>query len=293
MSKSPDAFRTISEVADWLGIQAHVLRFWESKFSQVKPVKRAGGRRYYRPGDMQLLGGIKKLLHDDGLTIKGVQKILREHGVAYVVDLSQPLEDGVEASTHGPEKESTVLQFRGNRAAEDHDGLAVVLDAQEDDDDAEDDDDFGDDEIEDDDDVQDLVDAALRSGEPDMDMSASEDDDGEEEDIDILTSAASERPEPAPSPAKLPSFLHRDRPGAKDMSAATITPDRQDGQHTAKAQAVEVSDPPDESDIPYEPGVLAHLAGLERLTSEQVQALTPISRDLRKWLDRNARAGSA
>ncbi len=58
MSKSPDAFRTISEVADWLGIQAHVLRFWESKFTQVKPIKRAGGRRYYRPADMLLLGGI-------------------------------------------------------------------------------------------------------------------------------------------------------------------------------------------------------------------------------------------
>lgn len=291
MSKSPDAFRTISEVADWLGIQAHVLRFWESKFSQVKPVKRAGGRRYYRPGDMQLLGGIKKLLHDDGLTIKGVQKILREHGVAYVVNLSQPLEDGVEVLAHGSEKESTVLQFRGNRAAEDHGGKAVVLDAQEDDD--EDDDDFGEDDIEDDNDVQDLVVAALRSGEPDMGTLTPEDDDGEEEDIDTLTAAASERPEPAPSPAKLPSFLHRDRPDAKDMSAATNAPDRQDSQPAAKAQAVEVSDPPDESAIPYDPGVLAHLAGLKRLTSEQVRVLTPISRDLRKWLDRNAGAGSA
>ncbi len=71
MEKSRDAFRTISEVADWLGTPTHVLRFWESRFSQVKPVKRAGGRRYYRPADMELLGGIKKLLHDDGLTIRG------------------------------------------------------------------------------------------------------------------------------------------------------------------------------------------------------------------------------
>ena len=93
MSKSKDAFRTISEVADWLETPAHVLRFWESKFTQVKPVKRAGGRRYYRPSDMQLLGGIKKLLHDDGLTIKGAQKLLREHGVKHVTELSQPLED--------------------------------------------------------------------------------------------------------------------------------------------------------------------------------------------------------
>ncbi len=93
MGKSPDAFRTISEVAEWLDRPAHVLRFWESKFSQIKPVKRAGGRRYYRPQDMLLLGGIKKLLHDEGMTIKGVQKVLREHGVKHVADLSDPLDD--------------------------------------------------------------------------------------------------------------------------------------------------------------------------------------------------------
>ena len=88
MSKSRDAFRTISEVAEWLDTQPHVLRFWESKFSQVRPVKRAGGRRYYRPADMQLLGGIKKLLHDDGMTIKGVQKLLREKGIKEISALS-------------------------------------------------------------------------------------------------------------------------------------------------------------------------------------------------------------
>lgn len=88
MSKASDAFRTISEVADWLETPAHVLRFWESRFSQVKPVKRAGGRRYYRPDDMLLLGGIKRLLHQDGMAIKGVQKLLREKGVAHVASLS-------------------------------------------------------------------------------------------------------------------------------------------------------------------------------------------------------------
>jgi DNA-binding transcriptional MerR regulator len=93
MVKSADAFRTISEVSEWLDTPAHVLRFWESKFSQVKPVKRAGGRRYYRPSDMELLGGIKRLLHEDGMTIKGVQKLLREKGVAHVAALSQPLDD--------------------------------------------------------------------------------------------------------------------------------------------------------------------------------------------------------
>lgn len=87
MSKSADAFRTISEVAEWLDTPAHVLRFWESKFTQVKPVKRAGGRRYYRPADMRLLGGIKKLLHEDGMTIKGAQKILREQGIKHVASL--------------------------------------------------------------------------------------------------------------------------------------------------------------------------------------------------------------
>lgn len=99
MPKSRDAFRTISEVADWLGIQAHVLRFWESKFTQVKPIKRAGGRRYYRPTDMLLLGGIKKLLHDDGMTIKGVQKLLREEGMNHVIALSAPLDD-LDAEPH-------------------------------------------------------------------------------------------------------------------------------------------------------------------------------------------------
>jgi len=97
MSKSADAFRTISEVAEWLDLPTHVLRFWESKFSQIKPVKRAGGRRYYRPRDMQLIGGLKTLLHDDGMTIRGAQKLLKENGVQHVIDLSPPLEAGFEA----------------------------------------------------------------------------------------------------------------------------------------------------------------------------------------------------
>lgn len=84
MAKAPDAFRTISEVADTLDTPAHVLRFWESKFSQIKPVKRAGGRRYYRPQDVSLLAGIKTLLHSQGMTIKGAQKLLRENGIKHV-----------------------------------------------------------------------------------------------------------------------------------------------------------------------------------------------------------------
>ena len=94
MTKSADAFRTISEVADWLDIETHVLRFWESKFKQIKPVKRAGGRRYYRPKDMLIIGGIKKLLHEDGITIKGTQKIIKDNGLDYVSNLSKPIETG-------------------------------------------------------------------------------------------------------------------------------------------------------------------------------------------------------
>ena len=89
MAKSADAFRTIGEVSEALDTPAHVLRFWESKFSQVRPVKRAGGRRYYRPDDMALLAGIKVLLHDQGMTIKGAQKILRDQGVRHVISLGE------------------------------------------------------------------------------------------------------------------------------------------------------------------------------------------------------------
>ena len=91
MVKSADAFRTISEVAEWLETETHVLRFWESKFSQIKPVKRAGGRRYYRPKDMLIIGGIKKLLHEDGITIKGTQRIIKDKGLDYISELSRPL----------------------------------------------------------------------------------------------------------------------------------------------------------------------------------------------------------
>ncbi len=93
MDKSPEAFRTISEVADALDVPPHVLRFWETRFTQVKPVKRGGGRRYYRPEDVRLLRGIRGLLYDDGMTIKGVQKILRERGIRHVIGLGT-LENG-------------------------------------------------------------------------------------------------------------------------------------------------------------------------------------------------------
>ena len=87
--KSPEAFRTISEVAADLDVPQHVLRFWETKFATVRPLKRGGGRRYYRPDDLDLLRGIRSLLYSDGFTIKGVQKILREQGPRYVMELGR------------------------------------------------------------------------------------------------------------------------------------------------------------------------------------------------------------
>jgi DNA-binding transcriptional MerR regulator len=95
VEKSPDAFRTISEAAEELDLPQHVLRFWETRFSNIKPLKRGGGRRYYRPEDVLLLKGIRHLLYDQGFTIKGVQRILKDQGARYVIALSEgaPLEE--------------------------------------------------------------------------------------------------------------------------------------------------------------------------------------------------------
>ena len=81
MAKGPEAFRTISEAADELNVPQHVLRFWETKFSFIRPMKRAGGRRFYRPQDIVVLRGVRTLLHDAGYTIKGVQKLHKEQGL--------------------------------------------------------------------------------------------------------------------------------------------------------------------------------------------------------------------
>lgn len=102
MEKAPDAFRTISEVAEELEIPQHVLRFWESRFREVKPMKRGGGRRYYRPEDIGLLRGIRHLLYGEGYTIRGVQRILREQGVKFVQTVWQP---GAPQPSYKPETE--------------------------------------------------------------------------------------------------------------------------------------------------------------------------------------------
>ncbi|MFN3584995.1 MerR family transcriptional regulator [Phenylobacterium sp.] len=85
MAKGPDAFRTISEAAEELDVPQHVLRFWETKFAFIRPMKRAGGRRFYRPADIAVLRGVRRLLHDEGYTIKGVQKLQREQGLKRLV----------------------------------------------------------------------------------------------------------------------------------------------------------------------------------------------------------------
>ena len=107
MEKAPDAFRTISEVAADLNVPQHVLRFWESRFNEIKPMKRGGGRRYYRPDDVDLLRGIRHLLYGEGYTIRGVQRILKDQGLRYVQTVWQPGAAGAAA----PESED--VDFAG------------------------------------------------------------------------------------------------------------------------------------------------------------------------------------
>ncbi len=130
MDKAPDAFRTISEVADDLDIPQHVLRFWETRFAQIKPMKRSGGRRYYRPDDVDLLRGIRRLLYGEGYTIRGVQRILKEHGVKSV----QGLVDGSSAvPSFGAADDSAM---RGHPDAGDDEAIVETADDEDEADDA-------------------------------------------------------------------------------------------------------------------------------------------------------------
>ncbi|MGB9115763.1 MerR family transcriptional regulator [Bradyrhizobium sp.] len=116
MDKAPDAFRTISEVAGDLDIPQHVLRFWETRFTQIKPMKRSGGRRYYRPDDVDLLRGIRRLLYGEGYTIRGVQRILKEHGIGSV----QRLADASAVASFGAIEEvigQSILEYDDDAAS--------------------------------------------------------------------------------------------------------------------------------------------------------------------------------
>jgi DNA-binding transcriptional MerR regulator len=122
LDKAPDAFRTISEVAEDLDIPQHVLRFWETRFAQIKPMKRSGGRRYYRPDDVDLLRGIRRLLYSEGYTIRGVQRILKEHGIKSV----QSLADSSAAVSFGAIEEALGQSMMES----DGDDLGVELDEE-------------------------------------------------------------------------------------------------------------------------------------------------------------------
>jgi len=134
LDKAPEAFRTISEVADELEVPKHVLRFWEAKFAQLKPMKRGGGRRYYRPEDVQLLRGIRFLLYNDGYTIRGVQKILREHGPRFVMDyrsIAEDEEQGDAMPTHEiPDIAAETAQSGGHALSREPDARPGKLDAK-------------------------------------------------------------------------------------------------------------------------------------------------------------------
>src|SRR6187200_1589457 len=120
MDKSPDAFRTISEVAEDLDLPQHVLRFWETRFNQIKPMKRGGGRRYYRPQDVDLIKGIRHMLYDQGYTIKGVQKLLRENGNQFLVSIGNGDMAAIEAITTRKQAETAeVLPGMHPRGPED------------------------------------------------------------------------------------------------------------------------------------------------------------------------------
>jgi DNA-binding transcriptional MerR regulator len=135
VDKSPDAFRTISEAAEELDLPQHVLRFWETRFSTIKPLKRGGGRRYYRPEDVLLLRGIRHLLYDQGFTIKGVQRILKDQGSRYVIAVGEgkPLEDilpmieAAEEAGDEAEIEEAVMLASPGLDTESRDKLSDVL----------------------------------------------------------------------------------------------------------------------------------------------------------------------
>jgi len=133
VAKSPDAFRTISEAADELDVPQHVLRFWETKFGHIRPLKRAGGRRYYRPADLDLLRGVRNLLYEEGYTIKGVQKIFREHGPRKVSECGRGASLGAVGETAPPAAangaaapvEGATVGQASNGAAQPSNGAAV------------------------------------------------------------------------------------------------------------------------------------------------------------------------
>ena len=135
VEKRPGAFRTISEVADDIDVPQHVLRFWETKFTQVRPVKRAGGRRYYRPEDVDLIKGIRRLLHDQGYTIRGAQRVLKENGIRFVqsvgrgeAEVAAPSQRDLDAGDSEAEDEAVSHLAGDERQSLDRQALRAALD---------------------------------------------------------------------------------------------------------------------------------------------------------------------
>jgi DNA-binding transcriptional MerR regulator len=260
MAKSADAFRTISEVADWLEVPAHVLRFWESKFTQVKPVKRAGGRRYYRPADMRLLAGIKLLLHDEGMTIKGVQKMLREEGVRHVSSLAPPLEGETESIEPDEGPGGQVLSFARRATPPDAGADEAPREMS----------------------AEATKEATEEAGEEAAAETAEDTTAGAAEDppqeaaTDTTAEPAAEMTQPPQAPDSAPTPATGPVAETDTAPAATALPPLPDLP----------PDPPD--DIAAGPGVLSRLAALPRpLPAPLAARLTEIARDLR------ARIGAA
>jgi DNA-binding transcriptional MerR regulator len=178
LDKAPDAFRTISEVADDLDIPQHVLRFWETRFTQIKPMKRSGGRRYYRPDDVDLLRGIRRLLYGEGYTIRGVQRILKENGIKSV----QGLVDGHAAPSFAPTSAAIAPRVQAKRPVieEDHEEEEAEDEAERDEEIEE--------EAEDEADAEGAEDEEEEEGDED-DGEDGEDDEAEEEDEEEAAAA--------------------------------------------------------------------------------------------------------
>ncbi|WP_353472037.1 MerR family transcriptional regulator [Salipiger sp. H15] len=255
MSKSRDAFRTISEVAELLDTPAHVLRFWETKFSQVKPVKRAGGRRYYRPNDVALLAGIRQLLHDDGLTIKGVQKVLREQGVKHVAGIAPPPEllddaaDVMDAHDAAEQLETAVAMPRVQESATvlpfTPPSDAPVLPANE-------------------------VSEAPGAAEPEV--------------VDVAAPLFPEFDEPEPHVAAQSGFWDAD-PEASDSAADADEPGAPEAEPDSPAAAPAIPALPDLSALAAPaPGPLARLAALGRIDAAGAAELAPQLAALRAFV---------
>jgi DNA-binding transcriptional MerR regulator len=200
LEKAPDAFRTISEVADDLDVPQHVLRFWESRFAHIKPMKRGGGRRYYRPEDIDLLRGIRFLLYGEGYTIRGVQRILKEQGVRFVQSVWQ---EGAKLDLR-----RSARTTEAEHAEEEAPGRGVVSvfqkhDAEQEDGDEDHNVDEDNDDEDDDDDEDDSEED--ENDENDEDDDENDDDDEEDEMGDDASAAAQRGPTLRPAPLRLAS----------------------------------------------------------------------------------------